>query len=152
MTTTHKLLLRFSLAGAVLLAAVAAPAQKCSNQSLKGSFGYTVTGSITQTVGPLAPGAFGAVGRLVFDGAGHVSTVRSLSDAGHVLRDDAGSGTYALDSDCTGFFNITVGPPGNTVVLNLDIVLDDLYELRGVVTNTGTVLTLEGRKQYPANY
>jgi hypothetical protein len=92
------------------------------------------------------------VGRIVFDGEGKVSTVRSLSDDGEVLQNDSGTGTYTLKSDCTGSFNITVGPPGNDIVLNLNIVFDGNGELRGLVTNSGIVLAFDGRRQEPPSY
>jgi hypothetical protein len=37
-------------------------------------------------------------------------------------------------------------------VLNLNIVFDGNGELRGLVTNPGIVLALEGRKQNPISY
>jgi hypothetical protein len=147
MSNRLRLLFTLSLPMLALCAASAARAQTCSDRTLKGSYGYTVTGSVITPVGPLISGPFAAVGRIVFDGEGHVSTVRSLSDNGEVLQDDSGTGTYSLKSDCTGFFNITVGPPGNTVVLNLNIVFDDIGELRGIVTNSGIVLAFDGRRQ-----
>ena len=64
--------------------------------------------ALTALVGPLVSGPFAAVGRIVFDGDGHVSTIRSLSDNGIVIQNDSGSGTYTLKSNCTGSFNITV--------------------------------------------
>jgi hypothetical protein len=137
---------------AVLLAVSSASAQTCSNRSLKGSYGYTVTGSILTNQGPLAAGPFAAVGRITFDGAGGVQTVRWLSDNGAIVPNDPGSGTYSMNADCTGSFNITVGPPGNVVTLTLFIVLDDTYELRGIVTTSGIVLTFNGRRQFPISY
>jgi len=137
------------LSMSALCAASVVHAQQCSDHTLKGSFGYTVTGSIVTPVGPLVSGPFAAVGRIVFDGDGHVSTVRSLSDNGNVIQNDSGSGTYTLQSDCTGSFNITVGPPGEAIVLDLNIVFDDNGELRGLVTNPGIVLAFDGRRQMP---
>ena len=119
-------------------------AQVCSDLSLKGSFGYTVTGTITKTAGPLIAGPFVAVGKITFDGAGGVKTVRSFNDNGFALRGDPGTGTYTMNNDCTGSFTITVGPSTNQIVLNLDIVLDDTNQLRGVVTTTNVVLSFEG--------
>jgi hypothetical protein len=127
-------------------------AQTCSHQSLKGSYGYTVTGTVVSSVGLISPGPFGAVGRITFDGRGGVTTVRTLSDNGAVLQHDAGSGSYTLNSDCTGSFTISVGPPGNEVHLSLDIVLDGTYQLRGIVTNPGLVLLFEARRQFPLLY
>ena len=149
MSNRVKLVFALSISILALCAASVLRAEACSNRTLRGSYGYTVTGSIIAPVGPLVAGPFAAVGRIVFDGEGHVSTVRSLSDNGEVLQNDSGTGTYILKSDCTGSFNITVGPPGNTVILNLNIVLDGNGELRGLVTNQGIVLSLEGRRQNP---
>lgn len=144
--------LLLSVFSVALAAASPASAQTCSNQSLKGSYGYTVTGSIVTSQGPLVAGPFAAVGRIVFDGVGGVQTVRSLSDNGLILTNDSGTGTYSMNSNCTGSFNITVGPPGNAITLTLNIVLDDTYELRGIVTTSGIVLTFEGRRQFPFSY
>lgn len=151
MSNRLRFIFALSLLMLVLCATSVARAQACSDHTLKGSYGYTVTGSILTPVGPLVAGPFAAVGRIVFDGEGHVSTVRSLSDNGVVFQHDSGTGTYTLRSDCTGSFNISVGPPGNTVVLNLDIVFDGNGELRGLVTNVGIVLAFEGRRQRPVS-
>jgi hypothetical protein len=137
---------------ALLSLPTAAHAQNCNNLSLKGSFGYTVTGTIVKNVGPLIAGPFVAVGRITFDGAGGVQTVRSLNDNGTVFQNDSGTGTYTMNKDCTGSFTISVGPPAETITLSLDIVLDDSYELRGVVTTANVVLAFDGRKQCPVRY
>lgn len=148
-------LIKRTLCALTVIIAAGAPhahAQICSTQTLHGSFGYTVNGSIVTSFGPLVAGPFAAVGKIIFDGNGHVTTVRTLSDNGLVLQNDAGTGTYILNSDCTGSFNITVGSPGNSVVLNLNTVVDDNIELRAIVTNAGTALTLDGRLLYPIIY
>ena len=132
-----------------LSAAPASSAQACSDRTLSGKFGYTVTGTIVRNSGPLVAGPFVAVGRIVFDGKGGVSTVRSLNDNGIVLQNDSGTGTYTINSDCTGTFNITVGPPSEQIQLTLDIVLDDTDQVRGVVTTPDVVLAFEARKQLP---
>ena len=146
-----KLLPLLGLAAVAFAAAQNASAQAltCSTRALNGAYGYTVTGSITSAFGPLVVGPFAAVGRIVFDGQGHVKTVRSLSNNGEVLTNDSGSGTYQVNSDCTGSFNISVGPPNGSITLNLNLVLDDTDQIRAIVTNPGTVLSLEGRKQLP---
>jgi hypothetical protein len=136
----------------VLSPAIGARAQACSDRTLKGAFGYTVTGSIVQNTGPLVAGPFVAVGRIVFDGKGGVSTVRSVNDNGYVFQNDTGKGTYSMNQDCTGSFNITVGPPGSQIELTLDIVLDDGDQVRGVVTTPYVALVLEGRRQFSANH
>jgi hypothetical protein len=158
MSIFNGIALTFVGAAIALSVSPAANAQVCSLKSLKGSFGYTVTGSIVADLpaSPAAPvlikGPFAAVGRITFDGQSGVTTVRSLSDNGVIFQQDAGSGTYSMNKDCTGSFNITVGPPSSPVTLSLDIVLDDTNQLRGVVTTAGVALIFEGRKQLPIIY
>lgn len=128
------------LAAFIGFASILPAAEKgCSNGSLQGSFGYTVTG--------YAPGnvPFAAVGRILFNGSGQVTTTRTLSNGGTIVRGDTGSGTYTLNADCTGTFTIVASGLGQ---LQVDIVVDNEGDqFRGIVTNPGFVLTLEGRKQ-----
>jgi hypothetical protein len=158
MSMFNRIVLTFVGAAIALSVSPVVNAQVCSAKSLKGSFGYTVTGSIVTDIPalPASPvlikGPFAAVGRITFDGQGGVTTVRSLSDNGVIFQHDAGSGTYSMNKDCTGSFTITVGPPSSLVTLSLDIVLDDTNQLRGVVTTTGAALIFEGRKQLPIIY
>jgi hypothetical protein len=113
--------------------------KSCSTAALRGSFGYTVTGFSPGTV------PFAAVGRIAFDGNGAVSTTRTLSNGGAIVRGDSGHGTYVLNEDCTGSFTITASGLGQLIV---DVVVaGDGDEIRGIVANPGFVLTLEGRKQ-----
>ena len=148
MLKISKFLLAFS---GVVIGLSSVPAASAQNNckhpdSLKGAYGYTVTGFILPGA-PLIPGPFVAVGRIVFDGTGGVTTVRSLSDNGVIVQNDVGSGTYSLNQNCTGSFNISVVTPSGTVILTLDIVLDDNNQIRGVVTTPNIALALEGRKQ-----
>ncbi|MGI8988933.1 MAG: hypothetical protein ACR2I2_05010 [Bryobacteraceae bacterium] len=114
-------------AAAVMLAgpvAMMADENSCSVATIAGSFGYTVTGTINTPATPqLPPGPFAAVGRLVFNGRGGLSTVRTLSVNGTIIRADSGSGTYSVNSDCTGSFDVSVGTPSLLVKLNLDLVI-----------------------------
>lgn len=115
----------------------------CSVTTLKGSYGYTVTGALV--AGPSA-GPFAAVGRLVFDGRGTFENNRTISRNGEILRNFEGAGTYTINSDCTGSFTFT---DGGVATLSLDIVIDDNGdELRMIGTSPGTVLTVIGYKQF----
>lgn len=125
----------FTLSPALLEAAE----KTCSTATLQGAFGYTVTGFFPGGV------PFAAVGKIVFNGSGLVTTTRTLSNGGTIVRANTGSGTYSINADCTGSFTITAGGLGQ---LELDIVLDDeADQIRGIAVNPGLVLTLEGRKQ-----
>lgn len=122
----------------LLMPALRADDGNCSVRSLQGAFGYTVRGTTPANL------PFAAVGRIVFDGRGQVSTVRTLSNGGAIARNDTGSGAYALGNDCRGSFTIGAAGLGQ---LQVDIVVSaGGNELRGIVTNPGFVLTLDGTK------
>ncbi len=141
-----------TLAALMILAqpvAMMADDTSCSLNTLAGSFGYTVTGTINSgAVPPLPPGPFAAVGRLVFNGSGGLTTVRTLSANGTVIRNDSGSGTYTVKNDCTGTFNVSISTPSGQVALNLDFVIaNNGNQIRAIVTNSGYILTLSGTRQ-----
>ena len=69
----------------------------CSNATLKGTFGFYRTGTISQDAGGLA-----ALGILRFDGNGNATVMQSISRNGDYTFDSGGSFTYQLDPDCTG--------------------------------------------------
>ena len=116
---------------------------RCTVATLKGSFGYTVTGSLAG--GPSA-GPFAAVGRITFDGAGNFANVRTISRNGAITSRAQGIGTYGVEPDCTGALVFT---DGGVVTLGTDLVISaDGDEIRMIATSPGTVLTIEGRRQF----
>ncbi len=117
---------------------------RCNAATMRGSYGYTVIGTIT--TGPGA-GPFAAVGRLNFDGLGTFTNVRTISRNGTILPQVAGTGTYTVNPNCTGSITFT---DGGVVTQGTDFVLDDGGdEIRMITISPGTVLTVQGRKQYP---
>jgi hypothetical protein len=116
---------------------------RCTVATLKGSYGYTVTGALA---GGPTPGPFAAVGRLTFDGAGNFQNSRTISRNGSIALRVQGVGTYNIDPDCTGTLTFA---DGGVVTLSTDIVIDaDGDEFRMIATSPGTVLTVAGRKQF----
>lgn len=131
--------LALALAPTTALRADDDDAPRCSARSLRGAYGYTVRGTAPSNV------QFAAVGRIEFNGQGQVTTVRTLSNGGAVVRGDAGSGAYTVGSDCRGTFTIGAAGVGQ---LQVDMVVaGGGKEIRGIVTNPGFVLTLEGTRQ-----
>jgi hypothetical protein len=117
----------------------------CSNATLRGSFGYTITGFSFSAPPPLA-GPFGQVGRQTFDGNGNTAATATTSLNGHVLPVTF-EGTYTVNPDCTGSFTITIFPIGLTQ--HIDFVIDDDgLEFRAISAESGDVLTAIGRKQF----
>ena len=117
----------------------------CSNASLRGSFGFTNTGTNLALPPPFA-GPIAQIGRQTFDGRGTTDGAATLSANGNI-RNVAFDGTYAVNPDCTGSMSLFVLPIGSTV--NLDFVIDDDgAELRAIVTGTGSVESRVYRKQF----
>jgi hypothetical protein len=120
--------------------------KECSNATLHGSFGYTITGFSFSAPPPLA-GAFAQVGRQTFDGNGNTAATATTSLNGNVLPVTL-EGTYTVNPDCTGSFTITIFPIGLTQ--HIDFVIDDDgREFRAISAESGDVLTAVGRKQFP---
>ena len=120
--------------------------RECSNASLRGSFGFTSTGTLLAVPPPLV-GPFGEVGRQTFDGRSNTTEgTATLSANGNIFRVTV-QGTYVVNPDCTGSMTLFVSPFGVTV--NADFVIDDDgAELRAIVTNAGAVESRVYKRQF----
>ena len=118
---------------------------ECSNATLRGSFGFTSTGTLLALPPPLA-GPFAEIGRQTFDGRGNTDGTATLSANGNILRVTF-QGTYLMNSDCTGSMTLYVLPIGTTA--NFDFVIDDDgAELRVIVAEAGAVETRVYKRQF----
>jgi hypothetical protein len=114
----------------------------CSNKSLVGAFGFNVIGTNVS-----AGLQFAINGRFVADGAGHFKGKATQSSGGKVSRDLKFTGTYTVQTDCTGSANL-VFPAG--VQPNLEFVLaSDNDELLIIDSDDGTVESGVAKKQFP---
>jgi hypothetical protein len=128
----------------IFLATAAAWAQEgfqavCTNTTIQGDYGFIVTG-----MRPSAPG--GPVEMIVgvamthFDGNGNLTQTDNIhgSITGLATPDRPGTGTYTVNSDCTGTMILTnKGAPPLTVKI---VVVDNGNEIRAaVVSPTATV-------------
>jgi hypothetical protein len=96
---------------ASLLAAGALSAQDkkgCNNATVKGSFGYVVSGTRpSSTNGPIEP----FVGSLIrtYDGEGNFTQVDYIHGAlSGWVADRPGKGTYSIKEDCTGIVKLQI--------------------------------------------
>jgi len=122
----------------------------CSNATIKGSFGYTSTGTLLASIPGLPPplaGPFAEVGRQTFDGKGDTDAAATLSANGNIQPVTI-AGTYTVNPNCTGTMTLNISPLG--VISHLDFVIDDDgAELRAIVTDSGGfVETRVYRKQF----
>ena len=119
-----------------------AESNSCSQETLKGDYGFTITGQIIS--GPAA-GPVTGVAKTHFDGEGNLKQVDHVVHNGNLPAEDwrPATGTYSVNDDCTGAaqINFTDGSPS----LNLRFVLvKDGEEIRTVVSNPGTAITSIG--------
>jgi len=97
---------------ALMLATGALTAQDkkggCSNATIKGTFGYVVSGTRPSSpTGPIEP-FVGSVIR-TFDGEGTFTQIDNIHGAvSGVVPDRPGKGTYSIKEDCTGIVKLQV--------------------------------------------
>lgn len=116
---THRTRLRFVLLAFVpavlclFLFQGRAAGEKCSNATLKGTFGVLERGTmfiqLFEDVTP--PMAFSNVALATYDGQGNFSGTYTASDNGVVVSDTF-SGTYTVNPDCTMTDDFTIQPFG----------------------------------------
>ena len=112
--------------------------KECSNATLRGSFGFTSTGTLL-AIPPPSAGPFAEIGRQTFDGRGDTEGTATLSangNTGHVTFD----GTYVVNPDCTGSMTLFVLPLSRTITLDF-VIDDDGRELRALLTGTPSANT-----------
>ena len=130
----------------VLIGALQASAQddqSCSNASLKGSYGFQITGSI--------PGVFaiGGVARVLFDGQGNFTQTDDVQilvsgQAPVVILDRPGGGTYTVNPDCTGSETLNAG---GKVSHSRFVLVNHGKEVFDMGSDPGVVVTGVGKKQ-----
>ena len=108
--------------------------QPCSVATLNGRYGLTFSGFATNGVVPAPITAFipaAGEGLVTFDGNGNLSASETVSFGGLVMPVNV-SGTYTVNSDCTGSFTTS------RAHLNLVIVRNG-REILAVNTDSGRV-------------
>jgi hypothetical protein len=140
----------FTLAAVTVLALAISPAANaaekgCTNATLRGS--YAQIGSGVVTAPPDQAGPFANVGTLIFDGNGGLTgTVVASSNGSSAQATE--TGTYTVNSDCTGTYTVQIAPFGITsqAFFAIDTNGD---ELEIIVTDPGSVITCVAKKLFP---
>jgi hypothetical protein len=146
-TTVGKL---FTMAAAMTLALAIAPTVQasdkgCSNETLRGSYAQTGSGVITAP--PDQAGPFANVGTLIFDGNGGVTGALVVSSNGS-SSPVTETGTYTVNSDCTGTYTVQIAPFG--ITSNAFFAIDtNGDELEIIVTDPGSAITCVAKKLFP---
>lgn len=144
----------FGMAVVGMLAGIVpqARAGQCTLAGSAGKYGFTLTGLVILTTGPVP---VAAVGRVVLDAAGNASGTESRSLGGG-FADETFTGTYSVNADCTGTATIHFFESGQLVRTSiLSLVFDNNErEIRMVqkslqLPNSAflpVVITVEARK------
>jgi hypothetical protein len=109
----------------------------CSNRTIAGAYGFTVQG--TKLAGPGPTGPQVGVAMAEFDGKGNFTQIDTVTINGVVVADfthTPATGTYTVNSDCTGTFTIDFTDGRPTVVTNF-VVVEGGLEIDTVVYSAG---------------
>jgi hypothetical protein len=117
---------------ATLGGATLAQAAACSNASLTGKYGQTISGELLPTAGTVLPQ--NGVAMTTFDGKGKFTQVDFvvINGAPTGSKFQGETGTYNVNSDCTGKARINY-PSGDWIDLEL-VVVNQGREFRTVVS------------------
>jgi hypothetical protein len=118
---------------------------RCNNESLRGNYGFTITG-----MRPAGPGgplvAIVGTALTTFNGDGTFEQFDNINVGPPVasyVPDRPGSGTYSLSPDCSGTMTLVAG--GMTLELAI-IVVDHGREIRTAVVTPNAIITSNGRR------
>ena len=118
----------------------------CSNATLTGNYAFNYTGfttphsPVTGNEDPIA-----VVGVFALDGNGNASISSTLAFLGAIHPNQTGSGTYTVNSDCTGSMSFTTGDVAG-VTLNT-VVIGGGTEIFGIDTRPSFTTTFHAKKQ-----
>jgi hypothetical protein len=115
----------------------------CSATSLRGTYAVQAQGTIVGQIPgfPPPPFAIGEAALVTFDGAGNLSGKTTLNIGGVVLQPTF-TGTYTVNSDCTG--TTTIHSSLGFVVHDATILVRGGREFRDVQTDSFEVSTRNG--------
>ncbi len=141
----------FTIAALTALALTVAPTAKaddkgCSNASLTGTFGVTITGFNVYNVPagtPFPP--FAGVSMQTFDGKGGITNV-GMSNSNGTVGQGTNAGTYTVNPDCTGTYTLVTRQGPNNWFF---VLTDNWNEIRALCVDPYGVYTRIGRKLYP---
>ena len=120
-----------------------AHAKACSNETIRGSYAFTIHGQV------FLPNGFtlliDGLAKQTFDGKGNLTQVDAVATNGNLAPGwRPGTGTYSVNPDCTGTQTIVIE---NMPDLHLQfIVAQSGNTIHQVVTDPGIATTSEGER------
>ena len=123
----------------------------CSVATLSGAYAFSQAGFTTKNTMGGNPLPFADVGVSTFDGAGNLSVTFTDMSPGKpggyraAVQGLTGSGTYTVNSDCTGSIS---GTSGDVVGITYDfVIIGGGTEVFGINTTPFTIVTADFKKQ-----
>ena len=118
-------------------------ASACSNSTIRGSYAFTIHGTIFLPDGSTV--LLDGLAKQTFDGNGNFTQVDAVASNGNLPPGwRPGSGTYSVNPDCTGTQTIVI--PGNPDVHLQFIVAQSGKTIHQVVIDPGVATTAEGER------
>ena len=134
------LLLTFALAG---FSTLTAHASACSNSTIRGSYAFTIHGTLFLPNGSTL--LIDGIAKETFDGEGGETQVDAVATNGNLTPGwRPGSGTYSVNADCTGTQTISV--PGMPDLHLQIVVAQSGNKIHQVVVDPGFATTAEGER------
>jgi len=145
-TNTAKTLAIAAISALALSIAPAANAadKGCSNATLQGTFVLKGTGSIISPA--TVAGPFDDVNTIIFDANGSATGTGIVSQNGNIVPVTE-TGTYKVNSDCTGTYAVLLSPFGFTA--HYYFVIDAGGDLQIICTDSGVAFSGTARRQFP---
>ncbi len=109
----------------------------CNDRLIAGNYGFTIEGNKLGGQGPTGPQL--GVAMTEFDGRGRLNQIDTVTVNGEVVADfthTPATGTYKVNSDCTGTFTIDFTDGRPPVTANF-VVVEDGLEIDTVVISAG---------------
>lgn len=134
------LLLTLTLAASSTLAA---HARECSDQTIRGTYAFTIHGTIFPPGGPAL--LVDGIAKARYDGLGNLTQVDAVAKNGNLAPGwRPGAGTYSVNPDCTATETVTI--PGQPDLHLQMIVTQSGNTIHQVVIDPGAAVTAEGER------
>jgi hypothetical protein len=109
----------------------------CTNASITGNYGYSLSGLVVST----GQAPFVAAGTMTFDGSGNLTGKDTATEGSSVSR--TFTGTYSMNADCSGTVTV-LDSLGTTSQYNVLMAAD---RIQFVETDTGTIVAGEAKRK-----
>ena len=120
-----------------------AHASACSNSTIRGSYAFTIHGTLFLPGGSTL--LIDGIAKATFDGKGNLTQVDAVADNGNLAPGwRPGTGTYSVNPDCTGTQTVVI--PGLSDLHLQFIVAQGGNTIHQVVTDPGFATTAEGER------